>query len=42
MAKNKLNEDKLKEKLNKYPRPRNCEILVVAKVNPEVFSKVTP
>ena len=42
MARNKLNDDKLKEKLNKYPRPKNCENLVGAKVNPEIWSKVRP
>jgi len=41
MARNKL-DDKLKEKLNKYPRPKNCENLVGAKVNPEIWSKVRP
>ena len=42
MASNKLSEEKLKEKLNKYSRPQNCEKLVGAKVNPEIWSKIRP
>ena len=42
MARSKLTEEKLKEKLNKYSRPQNCENLVGAKVNPEIWSKIRP
>ena len=42
MARRKLSEEKLKEKLNKYSRPQNCENLVGAKVNPEIWSKIRP
>ena len=42
MARSKLSEEKLKEKLNKYSRPQNCENLVGANVNPEIWSKVRP
>jgi len=42
MARSKLSEEKLKEKLNKYSRPQNCENLVGAKVNPEIWSKIRP
>ena len=38
MARSKLSE----EKLNKYSRPQNCENLVGAKVNPEIWSKIRP
>ena len=36
MARSKLSEEMLKEKVNKYSRPKNCENLVGAKVNPEI------
>ena len=36
MARNRLNQEKLKEKLNRYHRSKNCENLVVAKVNREI------
>ena len=39
MARSKLSEEKLKEKLNKYSRPQNYENLVGAKVNPEYGPK---
>ena len=42
MARTKLSEEKLKEKLNKYSLPQNCENLVGAKVNPEIWSKIRP
>lgn len=40
MARNKLNKDKLKEKLNKYQRPKDGKNLVGAKANPEKWSNV--
>ena len=39
---NKMARRKLKEKLNKYSRTQNCENLVGAKVNPEIWSKMRP
>ena len=36
----KLNEVKLKEKLEKYPRPENCERLIVPRVNAEIWEKI--
>ena len=41
-ARSKLSVEKLKEKLNKHSRPQNCENLVGAKVNPEIWSKIRP
>ena len=34
----KLEESKLKDKMNKYDRPNNCEKLTVPRVNPEIWS----
>lgn len=34
----KLDESKLKDKMDKYDRPRNCEKLIVPRVNPEIWS----
>ena len=34
----KLEESKLKDKLNKYDRPNNCEKLTVPGINPEIWS----
>ena len=42
MARSKLPEDKLKEKLTQYTRPKNCEILLGTKVNPEILAKISP
>ena len=42
MARSKLSQEKFKEKLNKYSRPQNCENLVGAKLNPEIWSKIRP
>ena len=42
MARSKLADDKLKEKLMQYTRPKNCEKLVGTKVNPEICSKISP
>lgn len=36
-----LPEDKLKTLLDKYPRSQNCESVIVPKVNPEVWTKLT-
>ena len=41
MARTKLNDDLLKEKLNKFNRPKNCDKLVATKVNPEIWGKIT-
>ena len=40
MARSKLADDKLKEKLTQYTRPKNCEKLVGTKVNPEIWAKI--
>ena len=40
MARSKFSQEKFKEKLNKYSRPQNCENLVGAKLNPEIWSKI--
>lgn len=42
MARNKLTEEKLKEKLKKYHKPSSCESLTTLKVNPEIWSKLRP
>ena len=39
---NKLAEDKLRDKLEAYARPGNCPGLVVARVNPEIWDKLSP
>lgn len=36
MAKTKMGEDKIKEKMDKHKRPENCHV-IVAKVNPEIW-----
>ena len=36
----KLSEEKLKEKQNAYPRPKNCETLETPRVNPEIWSQL--
>ena len=42
MARSKFSQEKFKEKLNKYSRPQNCENLVGANLNPEIWSKIRP
>ena len=43
MARNKMTEEKLKDKMKTYPTPSNCEALVAArKVNKEIWSKLRP
>ena len=42
MARSKLADDKLKEKLMQYTIPKNCEKLVGTKVNPEIWAKISP
>ena len=37
---NVINKEKLKEKQNAYPRPKNCETLETARVNPEILSQL--
>ena len=37
----KLGENKVKETVEKYDRPENCEKLVAPKVNPEIWEKLT-
>ena len=37
----KLGENKVKETVEKYDRPENCERLVAPKVNPEIWEKIT-
>ena len=37
----KLGENKVKETVEKYDRPENCERLVAPKVNPEIWEKLT-
>ena len=36
----RLSDEKLKEKLEKCPRPINCDKIVVPKVNPEIWGKL--
>ena len=36
----KLGDDQLEEKLEKYHRPENCEKLTVTQVNPEIWGKL--
>ena len=40
MVKTSLSEEKMKEKHEKYNRPSNCENLIAARVNPEIWSKI--
>ena len=42
MARSKLSDDQLKEKLTQYSRPKNCEKLVGTEVNPEIWVKISP
>ena len=42
VARSKLADDKLKEKLTQYTRPKFCEKLVGTKVNPEIWAKISP
>lgn len=37
----KLGENKVKETVEKYNRPENCEKLLAPKVNPEIWEKLT-
>ena len=37
---NKLTDDHLKEKQNRYFRPENCESIIMPKVNPKIWSKL--
>ena len=37
----KLGKNKVKETVEKYDRPENCERLVTPKVNPEIWEKLT-
>ena len=37
---NKLSDEQLKEKQAKYFRPKNCDRLIVPKVNPEIWGKL--
>ena len=41
LTKNRLAEEKLKEKLASYARPGNCEGLTVTRVNPEIWEKLS-
>jgi len=41
MARAKLTDELVKEKLNKFKRPKNCDKLVSVKVNPEIWCKIT-
>ena len=41
LAKSRLADDKLKEKLEGYVRPANCETLVATRVNPEIWEKLS-
>ena len=34
---NRLNESKLKEKMEQYSRPENCDKLMAPRVNPEIW-----
>ena len=36
-----LSDKKLKEKLEKCPRPVNCDKIIVPKVNPEIWGKLS-
>ena len=37
----KLEEAKLKDKMNKYARPNNCEKLTVPRINPEIWTTLS-
>lgn len=36
----KLADHKLREKREKYPRPENCERVIVPRVNPEIWARI--
>ena len=36
-----LSEEQLKEKIEKYPRPVNCDKVIVPKVKPEIWGKLS-
>lgn len=36
----KLYDHKLREKRDKYPRPANCERVIVPRVNPEIWARI--
>ena len=36
----KVGEHKLHEKRDKYPRPTNCERVIVPRVNPEIWARI--
>ena len=38
----KLSSDKLKNLLDKYKRPKNCEDIKATKVNPEIWNQLNP
>ena len=42
MLKNKMSEDKIKEKAQKYLRPENCELLQSTRVNQLIWGKLRP
>ena len=42
LSAHKLAGDKLRDKLEAYARPGNCPGLVVARVNPEIWDKLSP
>lgn len=42
LCKTKMADDKLKEKMSAYVRPANCETLVLTRVNPEIWEKLSP
>lgn len=36
-----MNDEQLKEKLEEYPRPSNCNKVIVPRVNPELWMKLS-
>ena len=41
MLTSKISKDKLKDKLENYKRPKNCDILSTTKVNPEIWRQMS-
>ena len=42
MLVSKMTKDKVKEKPSAQTRPQNCELLAIARVNPEIWGKMKP
>ena len=41
MLTGKISKDKLKDKLENYKRPKNCDMLSTTKINPEIWRQMS-